>query len=67
MDQKTIDDLFGEDSAKMGARRGGGFGIGLPLVRRLAKELGADLEIDSAPLKGTVVLLSFPKHLLVPG
>jgi signal transduction histidine kinase len=36
-----------------------GRGIGLPLVRRLVSEMGADLSIDSAPGKGTVVLISF--------
>ena len=64
MDQATIDEVFNSDAGKIGARRGGGYGIGLPLVRRLAQQIGADIEIDSAPLKGTVVLLSFPKHLL---
>ena len=36
-----------------------GNGIGLPLVQRLVREMGADIEIDSAPGKGTVVLISF--------
>lgn len=65
MDQATIDEVFSTDGGRIGARRGGGYGIGLPLVRRLSQQIGADLEIDSAPLKGTVVLLSFPKHLLL--
>lgn len=64
MDQATLDHVFGTDG-KIGVRQGGGYGIGLPLVRRLAKDMGADLEIDSAPFKGTVVLLSFPRHLLL--
>ena len=37
----------------------GGNGIGLPLVQRLVLEMGAELEIDSAPGKGTVVLIAF--------
>ena len=45
-------------------RPGGGHGIGLPLVRRLAEANFADLEIDSAPGKGTVVLLAFPPNRL---
>ncbi|MBK9080506.1 MAG: hypothetical protein IPL91_16080 [Hyphomicrobium sp.] len=65
MDQATMDEVFSNDGGRIGARRGGGYGIGLPLVRRLAQQIGADLEIDSAPLKGTVVLVSFPKHLLL--
>ncbi|MGL4395859.1 MAG: sensor histidine kinase [Hyphomicrobium sp.] len=40
-------------------RAGGGLGMGLPLVRRLATENGAEIEIDSAPGKGTVVLVCF--------
>ena len=36
-----------------------GNGIGLPLVKRLVHEMGADIEIDSAPGKGTVVLIAF--------
>jgi signal transduction histidine kinase len=31
----------------------------LPLVQRLVREMGADIEIDSAPGKGTVVLIAF--------
>ena len=36
-----------------------GHGIGLPLVQRLVREMGADIEIDSEPGKGTVVLIVF--------
>jgi signal transduction histidine kinase len=36
-----------------------GTGIGLPLVERLVREMGAEMEIDSAPQKGTVVLIAF--------
>ena len=38
---------------------GAGHGIGLPLVQRLVREMGADIEIDSAPGKGTAVLIAF--------
>ncbi len=41
-------------------RRGGGYGIGLPMVRRLAEAMGATIDVDSTPGKGTVVLVSFP-------
>lgn len=47
------------DRSLRSAKLSGGHGIGLPLVRRLANELGAELEIDSAPDKGTVVLMAF--------
>lgn len=43
-----------------GPRRGGGYGIGLPMVRRLAEVMGATIDVDSTPGKGTVVLVSFP-------
>lgn len=36
-----------------------GNGIGLPLVQRLVHEMGAEIEFDSAPGKGTVVLIAF--------
>jgi signal transduction histidine kinase len=37
----------------------GSNGIGLPLVQRLIRDMGAEFEIDSAPEKGTVVLIAF--------
>lgn len=67
MEQAVIDEVFGDQPSPTTRRRDGGYGIGLPLVRKLAKDMGADLEIDSAPLKGTVVLLSFPQNLLLDG
>jgi len=39
-----------------------GNGIGLPLVKRLVRDMGADIEIDSAPGKGTVVLIAFGSY-----
>jgi signal transduction histidine kinase len=36
-----------------------GNGIGLPLVQRLVREMGAAIEIDSERAKGTVVLIAF--------
>lgn len=36
-----------------------GSGIGLPLVQRLVRDMSAEIEIDSAPGKGTVVLIAF--------
>ena len=47
-------------------RRSGGTGIGLPLVRALATALGASLEIDSAPGKGTRVTIIIPHGRVVP-
>ncbi len=41
------------------SRLGRGHGLGLPLVRRLADDIGASVEIDSVEGKGTVVLVVF--------
>lgn len=60
MDEKTLAEVFNGDGLnEFTARAGGGLGIGLPLVRRLAEANGAALEIDSAPGKGTVVVIAF--------
>jgi len=42
-------------------RKGGGFGIGLPLVKVLATANGAELKIGRSALGGASVLLSFSK------
>ena len=44
----------------------GGRGIGLPLVRSLVEANAGRLEIDSAPGKGTRVVVSFPRNRLIP-
>jgi len=45
------------------ARRYGGLGVGLPLVRELVSLLGGRLDVESEPDKGTTVRLSLPRHL----
>jgi signal transduction histidine kinase len=40
-------------------RDGGGLGLGLPITRALAAEMGATLAIDSAPGRGTRVTVTF--------
>lgn len=45
---------------------GVGLGLGLPLVKALAKKNGADLNIDSAPGKGTTASVVFAKDRVVP-
>ena len=40
-------------------RDGGGLGLGLPITRALASEMGARLAIDSAPGRGTRVTVTF--------
>lgn len=62
MNEETMVKAFYEESRDtISLRRGGGYGLGLPMVRRLAEENGAAIEIDSAPGKGTVVLVSFAR------
>jgi len=47
-------------------REGGGFGMGLPLVRALAEANGARLAIESAPGKGTSAAVIFSKDRVIP-
>jgi signal transduction histidine kinase len=37
-----------------------GLGVGLPLVRRVMTRMGGDIEVESAPGRGTTVRLSWP-------
>lgn len=61
IDDAALDSANGEDETPEPAHLSGGQGIGLPLVRRLAAGMGAEIEFDSAPGKGTAVLMAFPK------
>lgn len=56
-EEEIVQAFYAEAAAP---RRGGGYGIGLPMVRRLAEAMGATIDVDSTPGKGTVVLVSFP-------
>jgi two-component system cell cycle sensor histidine kinase PleC len=68
MDSATLEKLTnGTAEAPLKRRAGGGYGIGLPLVMTLAEANHAALEIDSAPGKGTVVLLAFARDRLAHG
>lgn len=60
----ALEHAFDDATEQMTGRAGGGRGIGLRLVRRLTAENGAEFEIDTAPGRGTVVLVSFPKDLV---
>ena len=60
MDEDMLARAFYENADGNVRRPGGGYGLGLPMVRRLAEANRGEIEIDSAPGKGTVVLISFP-------
>ena len=64
MSEAVLNQVFDETVDTTSVRSGGGRGIGLRLVRRLAAENGANLDIDTAPGQGTVALVSFPKELV---
>lgn len=59
MSEDEITAAFLERDAAGDSRRGGGYGIGLPMVRRLAEGMQATIEVDSAPGKGTAILITF--------
>ena len=59
MDGEALAYALDEREQQPSHRAGGGSGLGLHLVRRLASEMAAEVEIDSAPGKGTVVLIAF--------
>ena len=48
-------------------RSQGGTGLGLPVSRRLARLLGGDLAVESAPDQGTTFTLWLPLNVGVPG
>ena len=53
-------------AAPSGPRPGGGLGLGLPLVLKLTKGMGARLMIDSVLGRGTRVTLLLPPGLVAP-
>ena len=63
MTDAEIASVFDDSRSMYQLRPGGGNGFGLYLVRRLAAENGAEIDIDSAPGKGTVVLVSFARDV----
>ena len=63
IDEATLARSYDDGANELTARAGGGQGIGLRLVRRLAAENGAEFEIDTMPGRGTIVMLAFAKDL----
>lgn len=61
IEETAIARAFSDQPNHQTARSGGGYGIGLPLVRYLIQGMGAAIEFDSAPGKGTVALVSFAR------
>ena len=58
-DQRRIFERFGR---AVSDRRYGGFGIGLWLVREIARAHGGRVELTSAPGKGSAFVIHLPKH-----
>lgn len=59
MNESEITAAFLERDPAGEPRRGGGYGLGLPMVQRLAEGMQATIDVDSAPGKGTAVLITF--------
>ncbi len=47
-------------------RRNEGLGIGLPLCRHLIRLHGGALSIDTGPGRGTIVMVTLPRHRVLP-
>lgn len=59
-------DRAGRPGRQRGAPGSNGLGLGLPLVRALARANGAELVIESAPGRGTSARVVFAKERIVP-
>ncbi len=57
MDRPTLDRVFDRDFSS----REGGFGLGLAIVRDIAREHGATVAIDSTPGRGTTISIDLPR------
>lgn len=57
--QEHVFEEFGQADSSI-ARRFGGTGLGMPIVRRLVDMMGGTVALDSAPDEGTVVTVVLP-------
>lgn len=64
--QTQVFEEFGQADGSI-ARKFGGTGLGMPIVRRLVEMMGGSIGIDSAPGKGTQVIISLPLAVLAEG
>ncbi|MGQ0457385.1 MAG: sensor histidine kinase [Hyphomicrobium sp.] len=59
IDDDAVRRALSVDDAQIAERPGGGHGIGLQIACRLVADIGARIEFDSEPGKGTVALIAF--------
>lgn len=57
--QSQVFEEFGQADNSI-ARRFGGTGLGMPIVRRLVEMMGGTIDLVSAPDKGTLVIIKLP-------
>ena len=48
------------------SRRFGGTGLGMPIVRKLVQMMGGEIDVQSAPGKGTAVTVTLPLEMAPP-
>ncbi len=59
IDEASVGRALNNAETTIDARAGGGHGIGLPLVCRMVADMGATIQFEGLPGRGTVVVISF--------